>query len=350
MKSSDSRKKPSRHVCIEGPLDVGKWTESVQAGFHSIGLASAVHYHNAIDPLSRISNRVHDFFKRRGLPGIFVTWKQMSNHRLQAIVRRNKTRILICLHSTLEANDAEALRKISPEIQIIYWWATPVDQEEQVVRLLELASFVDILALPLKGDCENLRARGATDVMHLPFASCPYTHRVEVTPRMRKKWGREVVLVAPHDEYMEELVCKTGEAIQRPVDVWGPGWPDSQWFRYNGLASPPKTLYIYATSTIVLNPHGAASTKHNGLNAAFYEIAAAGGFQITEEQPVLGEQPFNRHVATFSSAGELGKKTRYYLEEASARETMRTTLQTHVLEQETYGHRLFSLLRSMGYS
>jgi spore maturation protein CgeB len=102
--------------------------------------------------------------------------------------------------------------------------------------------------------------------------------------------------------------------------------------------------------SIVLNPHGAASTKHNGLNAAFYEIAAAGGFQITEEQPVLAEQPLNRHLATFSSAKELGKKTLYYLEEAGAREAMRTTLQAHVLKQETYGHRLFTLLKSMGYS
>jgi hypothetical protein len=184
----------------------------------------------------------------------------MSSHRLQAIVRRDKTRILMCLHSSLEANDAEALRKISPEIQIIYWWAPPVDQEVQVARLLELASFVDILALTLKGDCENLRTRGAADVMHLPFASCPYTHRVQVTPRIRKKWGREVVLLAPHDEYLEELVCKTSEAIQWPVDVWGPGWSNSRWVKFNGQVHPPKNLYIYATA--IHCPQSPWSSQH----------------------------------------------------------------------------------------
>lgn len=329
---------------------MNKWTESVEAGFHAIGLASTVHYHNAIDPLSRISNRAHNFFKRLGLPGIFVTWKQMSSHRLQALVRRHKPRILMCLQSTIEAADAEVLRKISPGIQIIYWWAPPVDQEDQIARLLELASFVDALALTYKGDCERLHARGAIDVIHLPFASCPYSHQVQVTPKLRKKWGREVVVVAPHDEYLEELVRKTSEAILRPVDVWGPGWSNSQWVKFNGKVQPPKTQYIYATSNIVLNLHGAAGTKHNGLNAAFYEIAAAGGFQITEAQPVLAEQPLNRHLATYNGVKELAKKTRYYLEGARARETMRTKLQAHVLKQETYGHRLFTLLKSMGYS
>jgi hypothetical protein len=350
MKKSSPQKKPSRPVCIEGPLDVGKWTESVQAGFHAIGLASTVHYHNAIDPLSRISNRVHDFFKRRGLPGIFVTWKQMSSHRLQALVRRHKPKILICLQSTIEANEAEVLRKTSPEIQIIYWWGTQVDQEDQIARLLELASFVDVLALTYKGDCERLRARGASDVVHLPFACCPYTHQVQVTPKIRKKWGRDVVLVGPHDEYLEELVCKTSEAIQQPVDVWGSGWANNQWVRFNGQVQPPKTHYIYAGSTIVLNLHGATGTSHNGLNAAFYEIAAAGGFQVTEEQPILAEQPLNRYLATFNNARELGKLTRYYLTEAGKREAMRAKLQEHVLAKETYGHRLFTLLKSMGFS
>nr|WP_240193474.1 glycosyltransferase [Desulfobulbus alkaliphilus] len=256
----------------------------------------------------------------------------------------------MCLQSTIEAKDAEELRKISPEIKIIYWWGPPVDQEDQIPRLLELASFVDILALTHKGDCEHLRAQGATDAIHLPFAACPYAHRVQLTPRIQKKWGRDVVLVAPHDAYLENLVCKTSEAIQQPVDVWGSGWTSSRWVKFNGQVHPPKTQYIYAASTIVLNLYRAAGTKHNGLNAACYEIAAAGGFQITEEQPVLAGQPLNRHLATYNGVKELGKKTRYYLEEAGARESMRTKLQKHVLEQETYGHRMFALLKSMGYS
>ncbi len=338
-----------KQVCIEGPLDAGKWTECVQAGFHSIGLSSAVHYHDCMDTLSRISDRLHNGFRSRGLPGIFVSWRQMSGHRLQSIVRRNKSLILMSLHSEMTGRDVEELRDVNPQMKIIYWWGSPIRGEEQIARLLELDSLVDALALPYWGDLEKLYGQGAGKAHFVPFAACPYNHQVTLTPKLQRKWGREVIVVGVHDEYLENLVCKVGEALKRPVDVWGPGWSNSQWVRANGFIEHPKSLYAYAASTIVINSHGPAHAQHNGLNPRFYEIAATGGFQLVEEQPALREHPMRYQIATFKNPEDLVEKIRYFVQESETRETMRTILQSHVLQHETYGHRLFSLLQSMGY-
>ncbi|GEM_PF-2256948 len=339
-----------KQVSIEGPLDVGKWTTVVQAGFKAIGLDSAVHYHNAVDPLSKISNRMHNLFRRLGLPGVFVTWKQMSDHRLQSLVRRQKSQLLMSLHGTIDHENAEALRRINPRLRIIYWWSYPVRREEQISRLLELNSFVDVLAVPFQGDAEMLRSKGAHKTVFMPFAACPYTHRVQLNPRMRRKWGREVIFVGTHGEYEEELVRRVSEALGRPVDVWGAGWTNTRWARFNGYLVPPHSHYAYAASTIVLNAHGPSCMQHNGLNPTFYEIAAVGGFQITEEQPFIRSGTFARHVACFKDSRDLAQKVPYYLQEQGVRESMVNSLQEHVLHHETYGHRLFSLLKSMGYS
>ena len=344
-----ARTSGKKQVTIEGPIAGNRWTWVVESGFYSMGLESAIHFHDCPEPMSRISNRMHNLMRKFGLPGTFVEWETMSNHRLRDMVKKNKTPLVVSLQGLIDRQTVENIRELNPIIRIIYWWGPPVRREDQIDRIMEVDELVDVAGLSFKKDLENLRSRGARNVVHLPFAACPYHHRlkVKVTSGARRKYGRDVMLISPYGEYEEELVRRVSETLGQKVDVWGPGWSDSEWVRANGLIFPPRNLEAYASSAIVINTHGQDFDRHDGLNPAFFEIPAAGGFQITEKQAVLDRQDFGRHVATFQDSRELAEKVRYYLHDQGARESMRSALQAHILEHETYGRRLYNLLEYM---
>ena len=331
-------------------MGAGKWTEAVEAGLYSVGLEAFIHFHNVADPLSRISGRLHSFLQRMGLPGTFVTWPTMSNHRVYDLVRRKKTPLVVSLQGLMDRPTIEKIRSLNPIIRIIYLHGTPVRDEEQLERILDLDSMVDALGIPYSGDLSKLQLRGTQHTCLFPFAACPYHHKAELTRKARSRYGREVMLISRCGEYEEELVRLVSEELGRPVDVWGPGWSSSKHVTDNKMIFPPHHLEAFASSTIVLNLHGPDCHEHNGLNQNFFEIAAVGGFQITEHQPVLEKSALGRYTATFKEPRELARKVSYYLQDHGARETMRSGLQNHVLENETYGHRFFQLLKSMGYS
>ncbi len=346
------RGKDDKKVTIEGPMGGNRWTWVVESGLYSVGLESAIHFYDCPEPLSRISNRMHNLLIKMGLPGTFVDWKTMSNYRVWEMVKKNKTPLVLSLQGLVDQKTVQDIRELHPLVRIIYWWGPPVKREDQIQRIMEMDGVVDVLGLSFKKDVERLRSRSARNVVHLPFAACPYHHNLKVntTSRTRRKYGRDVVLIAPFGEYEEELIRRISEALGQKVDVWGPGWSDNQWVRSNGLIFTPRNLEAYASSTIVLNPHGHDFMEHNGLNPAFFEIPAAGGFQITEDQPILQEKAFGEHVVTFRDSRELADKVRYYLHDQGARETLRTRLQNHILEKETYGHRFYHLFDSMQIS
>ena len=274
-----------KKICIEGPLEVGKWTEAVQAGFKAIGQDAAVHYHNGADTLSKISNRLHFFLRRTGLPGLTVTWKQISNHRVQAMVRRHRCEVLVSLHGLIDEETVQALRKINPRIRIIYWCAQQVRDQEQITSIKEAADLADVVALPYLGDCEMLSSRESLPATFLPFAACPVQHRVKMGSKAYKKFSKEVILIGDYSQYQEDLLCRVSEALGQAVHVWGQGWSDNQWITAHGPLYPPQSLQAFAAARIVLNLHGENCREHNGLNPKFFQIAAVGGFQITEDQP-----------------------------------------------------------------
>lgn len=339
-----------KKICIEGPLEIGKWTEAIQAGFKAIGQESVIHYHNGADTLSKISNRLHNFLQRLGLPGMTVTWPQISNQRVLNLVRRHRCEVLVSLQGLIDQETVQHLRKINPRIRIIYWWGQQVQDSEQIDKLYALSSFVDVLAIPYQGDSALLQEKGAKNAVFLPFAACPVQHNVKLSTRARKKFSKDVILVGDYSEYREAILHLISDVLGQAVDVWGSGWSSNQRVNAYGPLFPPQSLQAYAAAKIVLNLHGQACTKHNGLNPKFFQIAAVGGFQITEDQPVLRSHDFRDNLCTFSTLQELSPKIIHFLKEASLREEMSRRLQNHVLKKETYGHRFFNLLKSMGYS
>ena len=79
----------------------------------------------------------------------------------------------------------------------------------------------------------------------------------------------------------------------------------------------------------------------------FYEIPAAGGFQICDYQAVMDEFQTGRMTVSFRSLEELAEKTDYYLTHESERLELTRAIQHQVLADELYTTRLQRLLDSL---
>ncbi len=342
-----------KQATIEGAMGDNQWTWAVEAGLFSLGLESAIHFHNCPDPISRLSDWLYNRLNKSRRPGVFIPWTKMSNRKLINLANLHKTPLVISLQGRLDREAVENIRDINPIIRIIYWRGAPVRNEEQIQQLLEMDSLVDALPLTCQKDVQTLRTRGAENITHLPFAACPFHHhrKVKINTRLKRKYSAEVSLICDRGDYEEELACKTSEALGIKVNVWGDkGWEDNRWINYKGPIRSPSELKIYACSSIVINTRGQDFLQHNGLNPAFFKIPAAGGFQITEELPFLDElHPLNSLVSTFRSPDELARKARFHLHHSNEREKLRKLAQSHILENETYGHRFHGLFEEMSF-
>ena len=95
---------------------------------------------------------------------------------------------------------------------------------------------------------------------------------------------------------------------------------------------------MHACSSISLNLHHADTD--NGCNMKFYEIPAAGGFQICNWQPLLEETSLGRQTVACRSPAEFAEKTHYYLaHEQERRQLVKAASQT-VFTTEDYPSKL----------
>jgi spore maturation protein CgeB len=124
--------------------------------------------------------------------------------------------------------------------------------------------------------------------------------------------------------------------------VWGRGWRKCHGVRHHGALSLADSLKVYACSTISLNLHHVDTP--NGCNMKYYEIPAAGGFQICDWQPLMDSTDPGRQTVACRSLPEFADKVNYFLaHESERRETVVANSQA-VFATPDYQARLAELL------
>ncbi|RJP79183.1 MAG: hypothetical protein C4524_05655 [Candidatus Zixiibacteriota bacterium] len=104
---------------------------------------------------------------------------------------------------------------------------------------------------------------------------------------------------------------------------------------------------LYAQAGAVLNLTGMQMPA--ALNQRCYDVPAAGGFLLTDDQPALAEQfEPGREAVTFASPDELADKWRYYRSHPAEREQIVRRGRERALKQHTYRHRLGEMLEAAG--
>lgn len=109
----------------------------------------------------------------------------------------------------------------------------------------------------------------------------------------------------------------------------------------NSYISPQDANELYAKSKICINVHNGQTIY--GANIRFFEIMAAGGFQIVDENEYIKSQ-FKGCVATYKNHDDLMDKVEYYLEHTAERDAIAQAGNRAAYKSELFYHRAKSIL------
>ena len=191
-----------------------------------------------------------------------------------------------------------------------------------------------------------LKASPGLKSVHFLGGCCdPDEHcQIELSAQDRLRYGADICFIGtPHSNRMELFE----NLADHQLKLWGDGWDRSSILRPFAQAEPVyglKKTKIYNASRISVNLQG-PRFQVNGLSVRVFEVAACGGFSITEPKPDLAYffQP-NEEVATFEDVDDLKRKVDYYLSHPDERERMAIRARDRALAEHTYRHRVQRIL------
>jgi spore maturation protein CgeB len=214
----------------------------------------------------------------------------------------------------------------------------------------EVAPFYDAIFTIQRGDFhDQLHDIGAKHVCYLPVAANPAVHRpLTLPPQELARYGSDVAFVGAGYHNRQQLFAKL--AISE-LKIWGNDWPSAtpvaRLLQEGGRrVTAEETAKIYSATKINLNIHSSVHMQgidpHGDfVNPRTMEIAACGGFQITDwrsELPDLFDE--NSDICVVKSESQIAEAIRYYLEHDDERQTMAERARRRVLREHTYGHRM----------
>ena len=88
-------------------------------------------------------------------------------------------------------------------------------------------------------------------------------------------------------------------------------------------------------------------TEINGVNKRTFEVAACGGFQITNFKPCTSDLfELNKEIVCYTTFAELKEKLHYYVDDRNETERKQiiTAGRARVLNEHTYSHRINKIL------
>ncbi len=135
------------------------------------------------------------------------------------------------------------------------------------------------------------------------------------------------------------------------IQLFGGGWetvlaPHELERCYRGYLPPDQETNVYRHSSINLNVH---STVHEwGVNMRFFNVPAAGAFQITDDRRDYARyfEP-GEEMLFYRTTDELEACVERYLHDPEGRQALAVAGRRRVLKEHTYAHRLRELIPIM---
>jgi len=143
-------------------------------------------------------------------------------------------------------------------------------------------------------------------------------------PRPKTDYEYDVLMIGTLWQERVELLEQvdwTGIKLKL-IGTWAAGWPPEQsplepYYEPACITNSCVPEYL-AKTKICINPHRAHPDAES-LNPRAYELAACGAFQLSDPRAELNDV-FGSLVDTFTNAGELEDRIRYWLERDAERE------------------------------
>ncbi len=329
-------------IFVEGPWWCGEWTAISVATLEQLGHEVALHYHNRrtlTDRIALAAGRLSRPAESRS-----TAWTRRYQLQLFQAMGDAAWDMLFSIQGRAQADTIHRLRSVSPGLRVVYWWGDIItDQGSR--RLADAAEFSDRILVSCRGAYDKLSAVHGDKITYFPFGVSPRFHQAgEISWRDRQRYTAEVAFVGTCYPERCELVRYLNARLEKPVRVWGRGWRHCRGVRAHGPLPLADALKVYACSGISLNLHHRGTD--NGCNMKFYEIPAAGGFQICDWQPVMEETALGNQTIACRSPAEFADKIAHYLACPGERQRIGEQASAMVYAHETYLARFGKLMGS----
>lgn len=343
-------------ILIVGPQWVGQWTESVFHAFSERGHTAQVFYYTSphVEKISlglkrrverfnlQLANWLTDYGKR---------WEQTMNVRLIATARAMRPELILVLKGEkLKPETLAALRQTTRHLAT--WWL-----DDPLTSLLsqETIQLYDAVFIFDRSHFASLAQAGASQVFFLPCACDAQVFRpMRLAATDQTRYRCDVAFVAVYYPVRGRVVQHLAGL---DVAIWGAHWDDSDAQRIlkclgsntwrSKFADHSTAVRIYNAATICLNVHH-TQTHWGGLNMRTFEVAACGGFLLTdrvvgmEELFVPGEE-----IAYYESLDQVRSQVDYYLAHPAERGQIAQRGRERILRQHTYAHRIETIIQSL---
>lgn len=329
-------------IFIEGPDWMGRWTEISADALEHLGHHCAVHYHNRKTFRAKLNSRINTVMSKLGAGAPCPAWSELSNKNLLQAMSGERRDVVLSIQGRIDADTVAVIRKNNPGVKIVYWLGD-ILQAAGERRVLEVYDWVDLVAVSYRGVYQRLADRGLRNIYYLPFGISQRFHTPEpISPDDRRRFSADVSFVGTYYPERCELIQYLNEHLGFRVRVWGRGWRHCKGIWGRGRLDVAETLKVYACSKVSLNIHHHCT--EDGFNMKFYEIPAAGGFEICDWQPELGRLAAAAEMASYQKPDELLEKIRYFLAHDDERLARADRIHQAMVDSEHYERRFAGLL------
>lgn len=332
------------NIFVSGPHWMGQWTEVAVDALQQLGHHVSVFHHNRRGFVDHVRNRL------RAVPGAIRAippWHEVAATRLRRMMAdapNGGWDVLLSIQGRHDADQLAALRREHPRLRILYWIGDPVPADEWPI--IQHAELIDRFLIFSEGIIDQFRARGIERVTYCPFGISPTLHTTgPITERDRTRFTSDVSFVGTYNPQRAELLRHLNRHLDQPVRIWGRGWRHARGLRGLGRLTMRQSLIVHACSRIALNFH--APRTDGGLNIRFYEIPAAGGFQITDHQSAIARSSVSDLIASFRTPDELVEHVCHYLANEQDRRELACAIQRIMMEHETAERRFREMFRTL---
>lgn len=189
----------------------------------------------------------------------------------------------------------------------------------------------------------------SNNLKYLPVAVDPDHYRVQnLEQKDKERFSCDVCFVGalyPEREKLLTEVRKLG--VNLKIFGWK-NWLNSSLAGnyYGPLFSPEEITKAYSLAKISLNSN--LQPQNGGVNLKTFEIPAAGGFQISDNQPELKNifEP-GKEIETYETASELLDKIEFYLANENNRKEIALAGYRRVLKDHTLNERIKTVLKTI---
>jgi hypothetical protein len=321
-------------VFIDGPQWAGMWTEISADEFQNLGWETQIFYNNKKKAKARFFSKLNKFLPatKAGLD-----WEKFQQQDLLAEFTKYHFDLYFSIQGKIDSAFLKLIKGQNPQIKTAYWLGDVlVDAAKRRFDSLKEASSsgaLDALLVSYKGTYQELINQGFKNVHYFPFGYSKTFHQVgEITTEERRRYTCQVSFVGTHYPERAEIIHYLNQHLSEPVQVWGRGWQGSG-IKSKGRLSLQESLKVYACSKISLNIHH--HLTDNGFNMKFYEIPAAGGFQICDWQEELARTPLAM-TPNYESTENLFEIVQMYLGSDKKRSDLKNLLRKNVIEKCSY--------------